>query len=502
MDVAREQSPSEALLRDVLARSRTAGYNAVALYLEHRFAYPSAPWAAGPGCLTPDVARRLAAEARSQSLRLIPFLNTLGHMEGFIRAEGGAWLAEGPAGFGGVQMCATRPECAAFARGLVADAMDAFDDEWVHLGGDETRQLGQCASCAQRADAVGAAGLYAAYFAPLCQFVLERGRRPCLWGDMLLQHPAALEAIPRQTVIFDWQYFTRPRESTAVFRRHGFDVVCCPSLQTYNAGWCFLAASQQNIDEHRDDARAAGALGVCVTTWELCWFTQYATIWPLIYAAGRRLARGASWAEALAAEGDAGHAAAAEILGERIPRASAFLHPGTWRSLRRHLVMSLDPFDLWRTWRTEARGLVGDEVLRLCDAADAHLSDDDPLRWASDLHRTAVRWVRAVDQAACAYADGDLARCVRSLHEGMEWLARLRPGLEQTATGGGSVADVQRLDRLIEKAARVCQRVEALPAAGYRPTFETLLHDAYVPGDQAAWATSPDIHAEGTRIGG
>ncbi|MEW6198199.1 MAG: family 20 glycosylhydrolase [Planctomycetota bacterium] len=494
MDVAREQSPSEARLRDVLARSRTAGYNAVALYLEHRFAYPSAPWAAGAGCLTPAVVRRLATDARSQSLRLVPFLNTLGHMEGFIRSAGGAWLAEGRGRFGGVQMCATRPECVAFARGLVADVLGAFDDEWMHLGGDETRQLGQCPACAERVAAVGAGGLYAEYFAPLCRFVLERGRRPCLWGDMLLQHPGALDAIPRQTVIFDWQYFKRPRESTAVFRQRGFDVVCCPSLQTYNAGWCFLPASQQNIDDHAADARAAGALGVCVTTWELCWFTAYATIWPLIYAAGRRLAHGMPWAEALATEGGPGYAAAAEIVGERIPQLSEFLRPGTWRSLRRHLAMSLDPFALWRAWRTEVCGQVGDELLRLCDEADTHLPDDNPLHWAINLHRVAVRWVRAVEQAAGAYAVGDLSSCVCHLREGADWLARLRPGLERVAADGGSSADVPRLDRLIGEVMRVCQRLEGLPAAGHRPAFETLVHDAYIPGDQAAWCTSPDVH--------
>ena len=89
IDIAREQSPSEAWLSEVLTRSREAGYNAVGLYLEHRFAYPSAPWAAGAGCLTPQVARRLVDTCRDTGPRIIPFLNTLGHMEGFLRSQGG-----------------------------------------------------------------------------------------------------------------------------------------------------------------------------------------------------------------------------------------------------------------------------------------------------------------------------------------------------------------------------------------------------------------------------
>lgn len=499
VDIAREQSPREHVLETMLRRSRAAGYNAVGLYLEHRFAYPSVPWAAGPGCLTGDMVRRVTRRTADQAasgaapagLRVIPFLNTLGHMEGFIRSEGGQALAEGPAAFGGAQMCASRPECATLARSLVADALDAFDDQWVHLGGDETRQLGQCPRCAERVAQVGRGGLYGEYFGPLCRFVLERGRRPCLWGDMLIQHPEALDAIPRQTVIFDWQYFSRPRQSTRMFRSRGFDVVCCPSIQSYNAGWCFLAESQRNIDEHAEDARAAEALGVLVTTWEYSFFTHYATTLPLIYAAGRRLARGEDWTAALKAEGGSGYAQAAELLGDRIPEAAVFLKPGTWRQLREHFVIRQNPFYLWQAWRGEACGTAGDEILRLCDAAEAALEADDPLRFAVQLHRVAVEWVRLVERAWRAYADGRLSRCVRELEAGPGLLGQLRPGLEQAVSMGGSTADLHRLELLSERIERAGARVRRLGTDwSYRPAFGTLLHDGYVPGDQAAWGTA------------
>jgi hypothetical protein len=487
-DVAREQSPREELLAETLQRSAAAGYNALGLYLEHRFAYPSAPWAAAPGCLTPQIVRRLV---RGHRPRVIPFLNTLGHMEGFIRAEGGQWLAEGAAGFGGVQMCATRPECAAFARGLVTDALDAFDDEWIHVGGDETRQLGQCPQCAARVAQVGKGGLYSEYFGPLCRFILERGRRPCLWGDMLRQQPAALAALPRQTVIFDWQYFSRPLESTQFFRSLGFDVVCCPSLQTYNAGWCFWPRSQVSIDEHAADARCAGALGVLLATWELSCFTQYSTIMPLIYAAGRRLARGQEWSVALEMEGGEAYARAADILGRRIPAAAALLKPGTWRKLRDSFVVRQNPFYLWQAWRAEVGGPVGDEILRLCDEAGTLLPGDAPLQFAVELHRVGVEWVRLVEQVYRAYAAGHIASAADQLRCGCELLGRLRPGLEQAAQEGGSTADLRRLELLIEKTTRVRRRIEALPAGcPVRPAFETLMHDAYVEGDQAAWRTA------------
>ncbi len=488
IDLAREQTACEVVLLDWLRRAAGAGYNAVGLYLEHRYAYPAAPWAAAPGCLTADVASRLQQTARAHGLRLIPFLNTLGHMEGFIRSEGGQWLTEGEPGFGSAQICATRPECAAFARRLVADALEAFDDEWIHLGGDETNQLGQCPGCAERVQQVGKGGLYAEYFAPLCRFVLERGRRPCLWGDMLLLHPEALAALPRETVIFDWQYFARPRPSTEMFRSRGFDVVCCPSVQTYNSAWCFLDETRRNVDEHAEDAAALGALGTLVTTWEFCWFTQYRTTLPVILAAGRRLARGEEWTAALTAAGGAAYASAAELLGDAIPAASSFLKAGTWRQLRDRLVIRQNPFWLWKDWRAEACGQVGDEILRLVREAERILPSGEPLRFALDLHRAAVCWVRAVEQAYQAYRSGDATRCVLQLTAGKELLASLRPGLEAALAEGGSFADLKRLVLLIEKVDRTCARVNKRRSAAFaQPSFETLIHDAYVPGDQAGW---------------
>lgn len=504
-DVAREQSPREEWLHDVLERSLSAGYDAVGFYLEHRFAYASAPWAAGPGCLTPDVVERLHARFRSQGLRLIPFLNTLGHMEGFIRAEGGRWMAEGPPGkMFNLQLCPTRPECQTFVRGLIDDVISVFDDEWLHLGGDEASQLGQCPACAQRAKTIGAAGIFAEHYAPLCRYALDRGRRPALWGDMLLSHPEALAALPRETIIFDWQYFDRPAESTRKFRDAGFDVVCCPSLQTYNSAWCFLKESQRNIDQHAADSRELGALGVCVTTWEFSGGSAYETVMPLIYAAGRRLSQAFEWDAALTQEGGEAYTRAADILGNQIPAASEFLKPGTWRQLRDRFMIRQNPFLLWRDWREEACGPVGDEILRLCDEADAARTaagglirpraapgyTNHPLALPIELLRTAVLWVWGVEAASNHYAAGAIDACIAELESLRGLLERLRPGLRRAAEAGGSHADLHRLDRMQEKRQTAIDRLRSLqPGGGYRPGFQTIVQDAYLPGDQAAWLT-------------
>lgn len=497
-DIAREQSPGNDQLIELVRRSGAAGYGALGLYLEHRFAYPSAPWAADAGALAGEDVRAVAQYARGVGLRVIPFLNTLGHMEGFLRSEGGQRYAEDPGRNGLLQICPSRQECVDLVYGLVDDALAAFDDEWVHLGGDEAWQLGKCPACSARAGQIGTAGLFAEHYRLLCRHVMQRGRRPALWGDMLIAEPAALDAIPRETIIFDWHYSGPPRASTEKFRAAGFDVVCCPSVRSYDSGWCHLGASQTNIDAHAADAAELGALGVLVTTWECACFSAYASLWPVIMAAGRRLARGEDWTAALQAEGGAGYAAAAELLGDALPSKSQFLAPGPWRLLRDRFVIQQDPFLLWQAWRDDAVGRPGDEILALCDEAAGFVSADDPLQLPIALHRVAVEWVRCVERARRAYANGELSAAVEQLEDGGRRLETLRPGLMQALAGGGSRGDLHRLDRLQRRVGTIVERLRDLPVgAPCRPAFETLLHERFVPGEQAGWLTGQPLGGNG-----
>ncbi|QOJ14186.1 MAG: family 20 glycosylhydrolase [Planctomycetia bacterium] len=500
-DIAREQAPTADRLAELLAQSAAAGYDAVGLYLEHRFEYRSAPWAAAPGALSPAALKSAIATARAAgpTPRVIPFLNSLGHMEGFIRSEDGWFLGEThEVGRLSLQVCPCRDECRDFVKRLLADVIAAFDDEWLHIGGDEAWELGKCARCAARVEKVGKAGLFGEYYGELCRWVLRQGRRPGLWADMLLEHPAAMDHLPRETLLFDWQYFDRPRTTTRRLRDRGFEVVCCPSVQSYNSIWAFLAETQRNIDEHVEDAHEHGALGVCVTTWEYSFLTNFPATFPLVLAAGRRIRGKLSWDAALRAVGGEQFAVAAEILGNRIPAAAKSIAPGTWRVIRDRMLVRQNPFYLWADWREEACQAPGDAILRLCDEVDALLPNDSPLRFPALFYRVSVQWVRAVEAAHRAYAARDLPGCCRALSAGAALLAQLEAGAAEIARPevGGSRADVFRVRAMVERVQTVIRRIESLESDGvvvrgrpYLPAFQMITHDAYIPHDYAGWRT-------------
>jgi hypothetical protein len=293
-DLAREQSPTLDHLRRFCDVSLESGYNALGLYLEHRFAYPSTPWSHGQGCVTPEMIQKLQAEF--PTLQIIPFLNLLGHMEGLIYTEQGRKYAESR--FEGMQACPSNPATQELALGIIEDTLGIFSSPIIHLGGDETWQLGQCPTCAGRelpksegedGPSDRKAAIYGEYFKPLLELVVSADRRPALWGDMLLDHAEALRIIPKQTLIFDWQYFQSSARSTRRLKEAKFDVVTCPSLQTYNATWLHIAQSASNVLQHASEATALGAYGICVTTWECGLLGNYDTIAPAIRASGKML---------------------------------------------------------------------------------------------------------------------------------------------------------------------------------------------------------------------
>lgn len=310
-DLAREQCPTFEHLRRMCDLSLESGYNALGLYLEHRFAFECTPWAHGIGALTPEVAIKL--QDAYPDLQIVPFINVLSHFEGFINTEFGKRYAEEV--FKGLQACPSDPQFVHLAERMIDETIAVFRSPLIHIGGDEAGQLGRCPKCKARmeefekgANVDGKALLFGLHFGDLTRKVLLAGRTPGIWGDMLLEHPQAIEHLPKEAIVFNWQYFTAPHETgSKLAKRH--PVVYCPALHTYNASWLHLAQSERNLRQHVQDAGQssdlsavweklgeakveAGVIGVCLTTWECALFGNYETLFPTIRACGKIMSEG------------------------------------------------------------------------------------------------------------------------------------------------------------------------------------------------------------------
>lgn len=470
-DIAREQCPSPAFLDRLATETLDAGYDGIGLYLEHRFAYSSARWAHGVGSIGPDDIARLRRS--HPSLRIVPFINLLGHTEGFLYTERGKRFAEER--FKGLQACPSNPEFQSFAASILDDVLNVFDDEIVHLGGDETTQLGRCPICEKKS----ASTLYQEHFAPLCDRVRAAGKRPAVWGDMLLEHREV--AFPKDTLIFDWQYFTSPLETSKHFVEAGYEVICCPTLHAYNSTWLNAKQSEGNVRDAHAAASKLGA-GFCLTTWECGLFGNYETLIPAIkWAANPNEPMSDAYADCRDWF---------ELMGEKLVELGGMFAAGRIRSsLKCRLLLYGNPFLAWLHHHDELTGPIGDAALEIARRA-IQVAPDSDYRGVAVFLEKAIEFVRLADQSRQAYAQelpgiavSALAPC-RQIFDELEKVA-----VASNLNAGGSLADAARCRQAKSHVETVVRRLRDYGSGQleYLPSFETITHPQFCPHDQGCW---------------
>ncbi len=483
VDLAREQSPTLDHLYQFAMVAQNSGYDALGLYLEHRFAYRSASWATGQGAITPDQIQRLRTEF--PSLRIIPFINLLGHMEGFLYTDEGRSFRETP--LAGLQACPLSAGFREFCEGLVDDILASFSDEIIHLGGDETSQLGTCARCKAWAENEpnGLIDLYANHFSHLAQRVIDAGRRPALWGDMALQHPSILNRIPHETIIFDWQYEEGVSKSAPQFP--GFDVVACPTTAVYNAAWMHTERTESNIRTCARDVHELALYGFCLTSWEQILFTPIDSIFPAVEWAGRVIDTPSVSERLTDAYGDG--ADWARIMGKELESLGGiWAASGHRHKLKSRLLLSGNPFLAWFYHREVAPEKL-EPLLKLLERA-RHTAPAEQFSNVTVAVRTMVECLQIMEAAHQEYCagrpDGAISRLAlaRMAFDNLAKLAR-----QNHHRIGSSLADFERA-QFAKRWIEVCiQRIRDYGnrELGYLPAFEILTHPQFVPHDQACW---------------
>lgn len=263
------------------------------------------PWRNWPDApFTKAEASRLAALGRDLGVTLIPQMQIFGHAS-LARScstkhatldfhpeyeplfEPGGWV-----------WCLSNPHAQRVIRDLVAEMHEAYGNPpWFHLGCDEAYWT-PCPECAE----TPTAELIAGHIAGIAAFLKERGARSMIWHDMFVEKgdarwagnkangtselAAALDLLPKDVVICDWQYQDAKGAAKgaqaefptmAHFRSKGFDVCGCP----YN--------NYASFKPMADYLAKIGGMGFVETTWH----TMYGKGgWEKMYALGSAAAWG------------------------------------------------------------------------------------------------------------------------------------------------------------------------------------------------------------------
>ena len=184
---------------------------------------------------TPDQVRREIAFAKQHGIRMVPLVQGYGHMEWLFQRESNRRYAEDPETPYAVHF--GNPDAVRYLEGFVDEANRLFQAGAFHVGLDEVTMRGRFP---QRSAGRSFPDLFASAARHWQAFLRARKTETWMWADMLL-HPsevapsfgtapsaadakAVRDALPRDIVLFDWQYDKRPRyPSLDLLRKEGFE---------------------------------------------------------------------------------------------------------------------------------------------------------------------------------------------------------------------------------------------------------------------------------------
>ncbi|MFH0796061.1 MAG: family 20 glycosylhydrolase [Candidatus Omnitrophota bacterium] len=275
LDLARQMETLDYIFSFIEFAARF-NYNKLFLYLEGRVRTDSFPYPKPSQSYTPEEMRKVVSYAVKYGIEVIPVVSNLGHTEQFLQypqLSDLSELREGiPGRFGNALHCScpSLEKPFSFFRKYYKEIFRIFPSEYIHVGNDESFDLGYCSLCQKKTQEEGLSSLFSLHLSKTHHIITkELGKKMMMWDDMFEVCPESLENLPKDVVLCCWLYdesfdkpyshfFNRKREDLlAKYDRLGLSYLFCTREQT--AG---------NIINFSRYAAKHNALGGLVTTWE------------------------------------------------------------------------------------------------------------------------------------------------------------------------------------------------------------------------------------------
>jgi hypothetical protein len=273
-----------------------AGYkvNVLVWEWEDKFAYPSHPEIGAPGAFTMAQMQALTRLARRHHVQIAPLVQGLGHVSYILKHAEHRHLRE--IADSNWELCPLREGTYELLFDLWDDAIEATPgSEFLHIGSDETYELGQgeVCGCRAKADEIGTDGLMQVFIRRCVAHVEGRGRRALSWGG---RWRADAEHAPPKGMIFvdsgDVEYLRASRaagyQAWVYAPNPGITPLFLPFLPWVKGSMWRDQGGQERGGSFRETseaiARAAGAGvvdGSITTSWDdsglhsQCWMPRF-----------------------------------------------------------------------------------------------------------------------------------------------------------------------------------------------------------------------------------
>ncbi len=280
-DISRGPIPTQEFMERQIRTLAAYKVNVFALYMEHVFDFPSQPLLAPQeAALTPDEIKSVVAYAKKFYVTILPEQQTFGHLHHMLKYEIYADVAERPHGH---VLTPTKQQSYDLIKAMYADLVPLFPGPFLHVGGDETFELGHGQTAARAAD-IGLGRVYLEHMQKVSAILQPYHKQLMFWGDIAVKYPQLLGILPKDMIAVPWEYDAKPNYENIIrpYRDAGLRVVVAPGASNWSQVWPDLDVAFVNIRNFVRDGQKLGAIGVLNTTWNDDGESIYGMAWPAL----------------------------------------------------------------------------------------------------------------------------------------------------------------------------------------------------------------------------
>ena len=284
-DVSRGPMPTVETLERRIRTAAEFKLNLYVLYFEASFAYRSQPLIAPPGgAITAAELAHLTEYAQKHHVSLMAEQQSFGHLERMLGWETYRGLTEMD---GSNTLSPAVEGTYTLLDSLYREIAPLTSAPFLHVGGDEPADLGQGRS-RPMVQATGLAATYQRHIKRLGDLLKPYGKRPMIWGDMVLKFPELAPKLGHDVVVASWEYLVHDTFAPWIkpLADAKVDFFVCPGAVNWNRVFPNLDQAIPAIRVFTREGQQAGALGQLDCTWADNGDALFGLVWyPALYAA-------------------------------------------------------------------------------------------------------------------------------------------------------------------------------------------------------------------------
>ncbi|MCG9793109.1 family 20 glycosylhydrolase [Flavobacterium algicola] len=246
------------------------GINTLIMEWEGTYPYQKHAVISNEYSYTREEVKDFVAYCDNLGIKVVPLQQSLGHVEYILRNPRYSNLKEDKKDIS--QLCPMEAlESKTLFKDLFTDLVATHNSDYIHIGGDETYLLGHCEKCQLKVKQEGKSKLFVDYMKMITEIVIELGKKPVMWADIILKYPEAAAELPKETIFIDWNYGWKINHFGDIpkLQEMGFTFWGAPAIRCHPDNWFVTdwTTHFKNQQEFIPYAREAGYEGMVLTSW-------------------------------------------------------------------------------------------------------------------------------------------------------------------------------------------------------------------------------------------